>query len=114
MPGQILMGKGINTQASVKINTVIQLWLVTTCYRICALCVCVYCMYCMLMIHCYCSHCSMPPVVSSTALTPGTAPSAVTVGIPSTDTAGAAVAGNKPLFPSATPQVVCVLCCDTV
>ena len=56
----------------------------------------------------------MPPVVSSTALTPGTAPSAVTVGIPSTDTAGAAVAGNKPLFPSATPQVVCVLCCDTV
>lgn len=56
----------------------------------------------------------MPPVVSSTALTPGIAPSAVTAGIPSTDTAGTAAAGNKPLFPSATPQVVFLLCYDTV
>ena len=47
----------------------------------------------------------MPPVASSTALlTPGTAQSAATAAMPSTDIAGTA-AVNKPLFPSATtPQ----------
>ena len=55
------------------------------------------------------SHCcSIPPVVSSTALNPGAVPTAA---MRTADTAGTAAAGNKPLFPSATPQV---LCCNTI
>ena len=49
---------------------------------------------------------SMPPVPSSTAITPGTTPSATVAAIPSADATGTTTPGaNKPLFPSASTQV---------
>ena len=49
---------------------------------------------------------SMPPVASSTVVTPGAVPSATLPAMPSADPSGAATPGtNKPLFPSASTQV---------